>query len=62
MRGPYSNLIFIPSRRTSGGAVLDPDDLIKDVLDDNDFVIVGNYYLTLNVTQTQFNLPNRNLT
>ncbi len=57
MRGPYSNSIFFPSRRTSGGAVLDPDDLIKDVLDDNDFVIVGNYYITLNVTQTQFNLP-----
>lgn len=28
-------------RRRNGGAVLDPEDAIKDVLDDNDFVTVG---------------------
>ena len=28
-------------RKTRGGAMLDPDDRISDVLDDNDFVTVG---------------------
>lgn len=28
-------------RKTKGGAILDPDDLIVNVLDDNDFVSVG---------------------
>ena len=28
-------------RKTRGGALLDPDDLIKMVLDDNEFVSVG---------------------
>ena len=30
-------------RKTQGGAILDIDDLIKDVLDDNDFVSIGKY-------------------
>ena len=29
-------------RKTVGGAICDPEDLIKDVLDDNDFVSIGN--------------------
>lgn len=33
-------------RKTQGGAILDPDDFIDDVLDDNDFVSVGNNYIT----------------
>lgn len=28
-------------RKTRGGVILDPDDSIRDVLDDNDFVTVG---------------------
>jgi len=28
-------------RRARGGVILDPDDIIRDVLDDNDFVVVG---------------------
>lgn len=28
-------------RKTRGGAILDPHDIIKEVLDDNDFVSVG---------------------
>ena len=28
-------------RKTRGGAILDPDDIITDVLDNNDFVSVG---------------------
>ena len=28
-------------RKTVGGAILDPEDLIKDVLDDNDFISIG---------------------
>lgn len=28
-------------RKTRGGAILDPDDLIVDVLDCNDFVSIG---------------------
>lgn len=32
------NFIFLID---SGGAILDPEDIIKDVLDDNDFVSVG---------------------
>ena len=33
-------------RKTVGGAILDPEDQIKDVLDDNDFISIGkiNYY------------------
>ena len=29
------------TRKTRGGAILDMDDIIKTVLDDNDFVSVG---------------------
>ena len=28
-------------RKTKGGAILDPDDFVKDVLDDNDFVSIS---------------------
>jgi histidine ammonia-lyase len=28
-------------RKTAGGAILDPEDIVKDVLDDNDFVSIG---------------------
>jgi histidine ammonia-lyase len=28
-------------RKTRGGVILDPDDSIRDVLDDNDFATVG---------------------
>jgi len=28
-------------RKTKGGAIIDPDDLLFNVLDDNDFVSVG---------------------
>lgn len=28
-------------RKSKGGAILDPDDIIKDILDDNDFVTIG---------------------
>ena len=28
-------------RKTVGGAICDPEDIIKDVLDDNDFVSIG---------------------
>lgn len=28
-------------RKTRGGVILDPDDLIKDVLDNDDFVNIG---------------------
>jgi histidine ammonia-lyase len=30
-------------RKTAGGAILDPEDIIKDVLDDNDFVSIGGW-------------------
>lgn len=30
-------------RKTRGGVILDPDDIIKDVLDNDDFVNVGTY-------------------
>ncbi len=33
--------IIYETRKTKGGAILDPDDLIRNVLDDNDFVSVG---------------------
>lgn len=33
-------------RKAKGGAILDPADLIKDVLDDNDFVTVGKLPIT----------------
>ena len=28
-------------RKTRGGVILDPDDHLRDVLDDNDFVTIG---------------------
>ena len=31
-------------RRTVGGAICDPQDMIRDVLDDNDFVSIGNIF------------------
>lgn len=34
-------------RKAKGGAILDPDDLIKDVLDDDDFVTVGKVWFHL---------------
>ena len=34
-------------RKTVGGAILDPEDLIKDVLDDNDFISIGKYDLNV---------------
>ena len=34
-------------RKAKGGAILDKDDSIKDVLDDNDFVTVGKLILSL---------------
>ncbi len=41
----FSLLVFFQIvrdiRRTAGGAILDPADKIKDVLDDNDFVSIG---------------------
>jgi len=38
-------------RKAKGGAILDPADLIKDVLDDNDFVTVGKtpYFLCVDM-------------
>lgn len=30
-------------RKTRGGVILDPDDIIRDVLDNDDFVNVGKY-------------------
>ena len=30
-------------RKAKGGAIMDPDDPIKDVLDDSDFVTVGEF-------------------
>lgn len=32
-------------RKTNGGAILDQDDLVKEVLDDNEFVTVGMRFL-----------------
>ena len=39
--GPIHNETILDIRKPSGGAILDPDDVIKDVLDDNDFVAIG---------------------
>lgn len=41
-------------RKTRGGAILDPDDLIADVLDCNDFVSIGNVYLFFVLNATIF--------
>lgn len=30
-------------RKTRGGVILDPDDILKNVLDDNEFVNIGIY-------------------
>lgn len=32
---------IVEIRKTNGGAILDQDDVIKDVLDDNDFITIG---------------------
>jgi len=34
-------------RKTKGGAILDPDDLVKDVLDDNDYVSISWFILKI---------------
>ena len=34
-------LVISEIRKTKGGAILDPDDVLSDILDDNDFVSVG---------------------
>ena len=36
-----SEIRVLEIRKSCGGAILDPDDVIKDVLDDNDFVAIG---------------------
>jgi len=38
---PSRKEVVAEIRKTKGGAILDPQDAIKDVLDDNDFVSVG---------------------
>lgn len=40
--GSNSEKVF-EVRKAKGGAILDPADFIKDVLDDNDFVTVGEF-------------------
>ena len=40
---------FFNYRKSSGGAILDPDDKIQDVLDDNDFVSIRNSFSILKV-------------
>ena len=39
VEGKSYNVAFI--RKTHGGAILDPDDNVEDVLDDNDFVSIS---------------------
>ena len=39
---PNKEEVINDIRKTVGGAILDPEDLIKDVLDDNDFISIGN--------------------
>merc|ERR1712062_21894 len=37
---PNKEEVINDIRKTVGGAILDPEDLIKDVLDDNDFISI----------------------
>ena len=37
-------MIFFYRYKTVGGAICDPEDIIEDVLDDNDFISIGNYF------------------
>lgn len=39
----FTNLTVEEVRKTRGGVILDPDDCIKHVLDDNEFVNIGKY-------------------
>ena len=41
----FQNEKVFEVRKAKGGAILDKDDSIKDVLDDNDFVTVGKHSL-----------------
>jgi len=34
---------ILETRKTNGGALLDSDDQVKDVLDDNDFITIGEF-------------------
>ena len=38
---PNRDEAVLDIRKTTGGAILDPEDRVKDVLDDNDFVSIG---------------------
>lgn len=39
-------------RKAKGAAILDPDDAIKDVLDENDFVTVGKGILIMHILRS----------
>ncbi len=47
----FNQYIFFHYRKSSGGAILDPDDKIQDVLDDNDFVSIGNFPIFFPIQQ-----------
>ena len=47
---PNRQEVVLDIRKTVGGAICDPEDIIEDVLDDNDFISIGKlsiicYYL-----------------
>ena len=44
---PNRQEVVLDIRKTVGGAICDPEDIIEDVLDDNDFISIGNYILAL---------------
>lgn len=43
-------------RKAKGAAILDPDDAIKDVLDENDFVTVGKGILIMHIGLVMFTI------
>ena len=44
---PNRQEVVLDIRKTVGGAICDPEDIIEDVLDDNDFISIGKYFWTL---------------
>ena len=38
---PNRQEVVLDIRKTVGGAICDPEDIIEDVLDDNDFISIG---------------------
>ena len=50
---PNRQEVVLDIRKTVGGAICDPEDIIEDVLDDNDFISIGKLSIISHYTDCQ---------